>query len=125
MSDTAFCYRIPVRSSGDEPYTISVQSVAGGVSVSCNCQAGEYGQMCKHKRAVIVGDLDKFAVAEEWGLDPGDYGRARAAMDAAGIPDLFRSTEAEIAALDKEMERLKARKKAIKKALDRKLEDGV
>ncbi len=44
-------------SSGDIPYNVYFKiSSDGRLSVFCDCQAGEFGQFCKHKWQLLNGD---------------------------------------------------------------------
>jgi uncharacterized Zn finger protein len=43
-------------SSRKEAYTVVVSLTETGLSISCNCPAGEWGKYCKHKIAIILGD---------------------------------------------------------------------
>jgi len=43
-------------SSGDEPYFVDFLLKHGSLSVHCSCKAGEYGQLCKHKLALVTCD---------------------------------------------------------------------
>lgn len=44
--------------SRPEPYTVAVSRNKQGVSLSCDCPAGIWGKLCKHKLAVVKGDQD-------------------------------------------------------------------
>jgi uncharacterized Zn finger protein len=43
-------------SSRDEPYIVTVSLAENGLSIFCNCPAGEWGKYCRHKMAVVSGD---------------------------------------------------------------------
>lgn len=47
---------IQVKSSGDKPYDVIVSKNDDGLSIFCNCQAGIYRKLCKHKLAIISAD---------------------------------------------------------------------
>ena len=46
---------LKVKSSSTEFYIIIVD-IADTIKVSCNCGAGIFGKLCKHKTAVLSGD---------------------------------------------------------------------
>ncbi len=48
---------ILVKSSNrDKPYAVAVSSTEYGLSIFCDCPAGEWGKYCKHKMAVVLAD---------------------------------------------------------------------
>ena len=45
-------------SSREEPYSVKVSStVEHGLTIMCDCVAGEWGKYCKHKMGVVLGDV--------------------------------------------------------------------
>ncbi|OAJ94151.1 hypothetical protein [Vibrio bivalvicida] len=48
---------VEVIGSAAEPYTIILKSHDDGVSVACNCKAGTFGKLCKHKIQVVKEEL--------------------------------------------------------------------
>ena len=48
------------RSSSGEPYDVQFLQASGSncVRVFCHCAAGQFQQMCKHKLALINGDVE-------------------------------------------------------------------
>jgi len=63
-------------SSREEPYSVKVSStVEHGLTIMCDCAAGEWGKYCKHKMAVALGDatilfddeqIDSFKEISNW-----------------------------------------------------------
>ena len=47
---------IRAKSSRSEPYDVDFLFENGRLSVYCNCKAGIFGRLCKHKTELIVGD---------------------------------------------------------------------
>jgi len=45
------------KSSRGEPYKVEFSSGEDGLRIFCHCQAGVLHRMCKHKRALIEGDI--------------------------------------------------------------------
>lgn len=43
-------------SNPDEPHEVSFLFINNRISVLCNCRAGEWGKLCKHKTALISND---------------------------------------------------------------------
>ena len=57
---------IRAKSSGGEPYDVDFLVENGRLSVYCNCKAGIFGQLCKHKTELIGGDESRlFDVSEK------------------------------------------------------------
>ncbi|MDC5704613.1 hypothetical protein OPW41_23105 [Vibrio europaeus] len=50
---------VEVQGSTVEPYTIALKQHDHGVSVSCNCKAGSFGKLCKHKVQVVKEELEE------------------------------------------------------------------
>ena len=47
---------IRAKSSSGEPYNVDFLVKNGNLSVECNCKAGIFGQLCKHKTELISGE---------------------------------------------------------------------
>jgi hypothetical protein len=47
---------IKVISSSGEPYDVHFELSDNKFKVHCNCQAGIYGKLCKHKTGLLDGD---------------------------------------------------------------------
>lgn len=112
--------RTVVKSSGAEPYEILVEQGAGGVTLTCGCQAGAMGQHCKHKAALIEGDLS-FAVPGH----EGGFREAHAALQASGIPAAYQAYKEEQDAIEKQMDVLKKQAKTSKAMFARRLSEGL
>jgi len=108
------------KSSGPERYPIFVEQGAGGTMITCGCQAGAMGQMCKHKVALIEGDAS-FAVS---GHEAG-WQEACEAVQASGIPTAYAAFIEEQDAIEKQMEVLKKQAKASKGMFARRLSEGL
>ncbi len=68
-------------SSRDEPYAVTISLTENGLSIFCNCPAGEWGKYCKHKMAFIFGDaqilyddkqIENFIKVSQW-ISESDY----------------------------------------------------
>jgi uncharacterized Zn finger protein len=59
-------YTIQAKSSGEEPYLVEFVLDGNQLTVSCNCQAGIFGKLCKHKTELLAGDKSRlFDESEE------------------------------------------------------------
>jgi len=47
---------IKVISSSGEPYNVHFEFSDNKFTAFCNCQAGIYGKLCKHKTSLLAGD---------------------------------------------------------------------
>lgn len=80
-----------VQGSAPEPYRVSFWRVGDNVKSSCTCQAGKNGRACKHRIALLEGDITNL-VSEDLGsfellkqmLEGSDVGAALKAL--ADIP---------------------------------------
>lgn len=105
-------------SSKDEPYNVTfTQAEDGNVTVWCDCRAGEFGQLCKHKRALAFNDpsmlYDKSQVEElrqvnEWIKDTA-----------------YSEMISEIIKIEKDIEKAKRGLKNEKAKLARYMRDGI
>ncbi|MBL6975776.1 MAG: hypothetical protein ISR64_08610 [Deltaproteobacteria bacterium] len=114
-----------VMSSTGDPYTIYCDASGGRVAISCTCQAGELGQMCKHKATVITGD-DSLLYDEG---QRAAFNEAHAACQATSIPTLYEELSKELKVIDKE-ERVvrtefKKRRNSTRGRFARMLSEGV
>lgn len=48
--------RFAVRSSSGDDYELTARQTASGVRFSCQCQGAEWGQLCKHRVSLMMGD---------------------------------------------------------------------
>lgn len=56
---------LQANSSGDTPYAVEFIVEAGKMTVHCNCKAGIFGQICKHKTELLAGDLSRLYNPEQ------------------------------------------------------------
>jgi hypothetical protein len=56
------------KSSSGEPYKVEFSSDGTSLRVFCHCQAGVLRQMCKHKSALLKGDLSMLFKTEQSAL---------------------------------------------------------
>jgi uncharacterized Zn finger protein len=49
-------YPFLAKSSGTEPYQVVFHFADGLLTATCNCQAGVFSKLCKHKLALLQGD---------------------------------------------------------------------
>lgn len=113
-----------VKSSGSEPYGIYCEVDGDRTVLTCDCKAGAFGNFCKHKAKVIVGD-DSCLFDES---EREKFNRAVEACKQAGYPALYEAYQKELAAIDREekpiKEQFKQRRAAIRARFSRILVEG-
>ena len=105
-------------SSGEDSYHVNVSSTAEqGITIICDCAAGEWGKYCKHKMGVVLGDttilfddeqIDSFKEISNW-------------IASSNYPNLF----SEIPVLEKKVVEAKKNVKSKKEQIARFMKDGL
>lgn len=52
-------YIFKVQGSQPKPYTVICQETEGSLTIKCNCQAGSFGKLCKHKKEIVLEQIAK------------------------------------------------------------------
>jgi hypothetical protein len=78
MTTTTFLVKSGNEESG--PYKVTITRELGLTKIKCNCQAGKFGQYCKHKMRIIKGHEDVLHDESQ-------------AEDLASIADFFQQEE--------------------------------
>lgn len=50
--------KIMVQGSAEEPYQVTFRKEGNNLSATCTCQAGENGQICKHRSSILEGNSE-------------------------------------------------------------------
>lgn len=48
-----------VQGSADIPYTVTLTRTDRNLTATCTCKAGTFGQQCKHRINLLLGDVTK------------------------------------------------------------------
>lgn len=105
-------------SSGDTPYTVDFLVEEGKLTVHCDCKAGSYGQLCKHKTELLAGDASRL-------YDPSQMSDLEKIQGMlAGTSGLYDAVAA-IAAAEKVVREKQAEVKTLKKHFASLLSQGV
>ena len=111
-------FTILAKSSGANPYEVDFIIDGGSLVVFCNCQAGSFGKLCKHKTELLVGDESRlFAESEIPKL-----AQIREILQSA--PELTRLAK-EIAESERIVKSEQAKLKKSKKRFETALKQGV
>ena len=109
---------IRAKSSGTEPYDVEFVVEGNQLSVFCNCQAGTFGKLCKHKTELLAGDSSRlFDESEQKKLT-----ELQAIVKRA--PEIRRLAE-QIAEAEKIIRSEQSKMKTAKKQFEVKLKQGV
>lgn len=111
-------YTIRAKSSGEEPYFVEFVLDGNQLFVSCNCQAGIFGKLCKHKTELLAGDTTRLFDESEQPLLSEVHAIAQRAPEIVKI-------SSQIAESEKIIKSEQAKSKKAKKNLEAALKTGV
>ena len=108
---------IKAKSSSGDPYNVEFLVESNKLSVFCDCRAGQFSQLCKHKTELLAGDKTRlFSETEVPLLDELGAIVARAGQ--------LKQLSGQIAQSEKTTRREQAALKQIKKDFAAKLKNG-
>lgn len=118
---------LQVQGSTDQ-YTVTVTKTDDSkVSVTCTCAAGQNFTLCKHRMNILQGDTSLLVADQNE-----SYASARQLIESSGIMQeksrldaALAETGKELAVLKKEMDKLKKKDNAAKKAFAKALDTGA
>lgn len=109
---------ILAKSSSLDPYELDFTVAKNLLLVFCNCQAGSFGKLCKHKTELISGDRSRlFSESEGPKLDQ--------VQNLLGNASALKRISAEIAESDRNIKIEQAKLKKSKKRLEAMLQKGI
>lgn len=109
---------LQAKSSSDAPYAVDFLVEGGKLVVHCNCKAGIYGGICKHKTELLAGDASRL-------YDPEQAEDLKRIQDVlAGSLDL-QDVAVALAAAEKVIQEKQTEVKALKKRLAALLVEGI
>lgn len=114
--------RIPIQGSSGL-YEILLEWNGGRLRVLCDCKAGTFGQLCKHKTSLLAGDASIIAVADSDEAD-GIMAKAHALMDRVGR-EALEAFSKDMRSLEAEKTRIEKLLKSRKAAFARQLAEGL
>jgi uncharacterized Zn finger protein len=104
-------------SSRDEPYAVTVSLTENGLSIFCDCPAGEWGKYCKHKMAVVLSDA-KILYDDE---QVENFNKVLKWISESDYPDLV----VELRESEKILEAAKKKIKNMKEKIARLMKEGL
>lgn len=109
---------IKAKSSSDDPYTVDFFIADNKLSVFCNCQAGIFRKLCKHKTELIAGDQSRL-------FDESEAVKLKELETFLSKAPEIGKTAGKIAESEKNIRREQAKLKKIKKEFSIKLKEGI
>lgn len=109
---------IKAKSSSDEPYTVDFFIEDKKITVYCDCRAGMFGQLCKHKTELIAGDQSRL-------FDESETEQLKELEAVLSMVPELRKTAKKIAESQKIISHEQAKLKKIKKGFAVKLREGI
>jgi len=101
---------LKAKSSSGDSHLVEFSDESGSLRVFCHCPAGSLQQMCKHKLALLKGDVTMLSDRQE----EGQLKQLLTSKAYESLRPRLERFESALFACEQEMSRLKAREKAIK-----------
>jgi hypothetical protein len=108
---------IKVISSSGEPYDVHFEFSDNKFTVFCNCPAGIYGKLCKHKTRLLDGDLSIL-------FDKSAQDILKQVHELANNSN-YKEIMSSYKNLKKEIEEIQKKEKKIKEQIEQALKTGV
>jgi uncharacterized Zn finger protein len=104
-------------SDGITSYIVEFVREGNALFAHCNCPAGNYGKLCKHKLMIMSGEIENFHDVNQ----KQSYEIVKGWIQNSSLPGFM----FDLASSEKELEKLKVRVNRFKKQLEIALKDGV
>lgn len=112
-------HRVHIKSSSsDSIYCITFTFYNSAITVHCDCPAGIYGKVCKHKTAILDGDVSS--------IDDSEINEDLIDLLARvkGNEDLINHNE-ELIEIEKQIKKMNTRKRKLKQDLEAMFKYGI
>jgi uncharacterized Zn finger protein len=109
---------IKAKSSSGDPYTVDFLIEKNKLSVFCDCQAGKFGQLCKHKTELIAGDQSRL-------FDESEVSKLKELETLIPQAPELKNIAAQIAESEKIIRREQSKVTKVKKEFATKLKEGI
>lgn len=106
LNESAEKRTVRVAGSTTEPYLVSFERLDRHLGMTCTCQAGRFGKFCKHRAALLQGDIS--AVVDD---DQALASTIPIMLQGSDIEEIFHQVMAETAVFDAAKRRLDSLKK--------------
>jgi len=104
-------------SSSDAIYTLQIYCEDGNVAIFCDCSAGAYGKLCKHKLAIIANDKTDLENQDQ----DKNFELAHAWIRSSSLQKML----ADIRVAEKEAESAQTKVKKLKKTMEMHLNSQI
>ncbi len=101
-------------SSSSKPRSVLVLQDDSGLSIFCDCPAGDRGRVCKHRKAVASGDASMLYDDEQ----KENSNKIMELVSQSGYPELMKELEEAENEMDTEKEKLKDIKAKIARVMN-------
>ncbi len=101
-------------SSSSKPRSVLVLQDDSGLSIFCDCPAGDRGRVCKHRKAVASGDASMLYDDEQ----KENFNKIMELVSQSGYPELMKELEEAENEMDTEKEKLKDIKAKIARVMN-------
>lgn len=113
---------ILVKSDSGEPHSVDlVFDNKTGISVHCSCQAGDSGQCCKHKTAVISGDASLLFDSSQ----NSSWSEVKKIFKESNLYEAYNNYLKQLHEIETEENKVKTKKKNLKAQFAQRLRDGI
>lgn len=103
-----------VQGSDPDPYVIDADRLpSGDIVIHCSCPAGQHLTYCKHRFALLDGDITNFISA-----DPADVEQLRAWLPGTRLATALEHLRTAQAAFDHAQAELKSAKRAVARVMN-------
>ena len=106
------------KSSSGDPYNVEFQVEDSLLTVFCDCQAGKFGQLCKHKTELIAGDQTRL-------FDESEVPKLKELETIISKAPELTKIASQIVESEKIIREEQSKVKKIKKAFAAKLKEGI
>ena len=105
-----------ISSSSEEIYDVTLCDENGLISLNCTCPAGIYSMICKHRIALLGGDISNL-------FKKSDEKVVKEFLNSVGVEKID-SLFIELREVEKELENLKKKKSKLQKEIGKKISEG-
>ena len=111
-------FTFKAKSSSGSPYTVEFLIENNLMSVLCNCQAGNFGQLCKHKTELIAGNQLRL-------FDESEISKLQELETIVSKTPELGKIASQIAESEKIIRKEQSKAKKVKKEFATKLKEGI
>ena len=111
-------FTFKAKSNSGDPYTVEFLIENNFLTVFCNCQAGKFRQLCKHKTELIAGDHSRL-------FDESEISKLKELENIISKAPELGNIASQIAESEKIIRKEQTKVKKVKKEFATKLKEGI